>query len=119
MRQRRWSVRLSLLFIVIALTVSASLMHALNISSLAAVQSFIDSYTPYLMGLRLLIIGLIASAWPRLIRYAQHSGRMSEERGTELESLHWRIVVWLLIIELLVGQNLVGRLSGGIGGAGA
>ena len=66
-----------------------------------------------------MVIGLIACAWPKLIQYAQHSGRISKERGTELESLRWRIVLWLLIIELLVGQNLVGRLFSTMHGASA
>ncbi len=66
-----------------------------------------------------MVIGLIAYAWPKVIQYAQISGRISNERGTELESLRWRIVVWLLIIELLVGQNLIGRLLSTMDGAGA
>ena len=110
MRHRRWFLRLTILAIVLALTVSTVLMQALQISSVVTVQSTINSYTPYLAGLRFMVIGLIAYAWPKLIQYAQHSGRVSKQRGTELKSLRWRIVLWLLIIELLVGQNLVGRL---------
>ena len=92
-------------------------MYALQLSTVAAVQSRIDSYTPYLTGLRLLIIALIAYAWPKLIQYAQRSGRISTEGETQLQSLRWRMVNWLLIIELLLGQNLVGHLLGAIGGA--
>ena len=110
MRHRRWFSRLTILAIVLALTVSTVLMHALQISTVVTVQSIINSYTPYLAGLRVMVIALIAYAWPKLIQYGQHSGRVSNERGTELKSLRWRIVLWLLIIELLVGQNLVGRL---------
>ncbi len=119
MRHRRWFLRLTILTIVLALSIGTVLMQALQISSVVAVQSIIDSYTPYLAGLRFVVIGLIAYAWPKLIQYAQHSGRISKERGTELKSLRWRIVVWLLIIELLVGQNLVGRLLSTMDGAGA
>ena len=110
MRHRRWFLRLTILAIVLALTVSTVLMQALQISSVVTVQSIINSFTPYLAGLRFMVIGLIAYAWPKLIQYGQHSERISRERGTELKSLRWRIVLWLLIIELLVGQNLVGRL---------
>ena len=119
MRHRRWFLRLTILTIVLAFTISTVLMHGLEISSVIAVQSIVNSYTPYLTGLRFMVIGLIAYAWPKLIQYAQHSGRMSKERGTELESLRWRIVLWLLIIELLVGQNLIGHLLSAMGGAGA
>jgi hypothetical protein len=119
MRHRRWFLRLTILTIVLALTISAVLMHALQFSSVVSVQSIINSYTPYFTSLRLMVIALIAFAWPKVIQYAQHIGRVSKERGTELESLRWRIVVWLLIIELLVGQNLVGRLLSAVDGAGA
>ena len=119
MRHRRWLLRLTILAIVLALTVSTVLMQALQISSVVAVKLVINSYTPYLAGLRFMVIALIAFAWPKLIQYGQHSGRISKERGTELKSLRWRIVLWLLIIELLVGQNLVGRLLSPMDGAGA
>ena len=119
MRHRRWLLRLTILAIVLALIISTVLMHALKISSVVSVQSIINSYTPYLAGLRLMVIALIACAWPKLIQYGQHSGRVSRERGTELESLRWRIVLWLLIIELLVGQNLVGRLFSTMDGGSA
>jgi hypothetical protein len=109
MRQRRWFLRLTILTIVLALTIGTSLMYALQISTVAVVQSNIDSYKPFLTGLRFVIIALIAYAWPRLVQYAQHSGRVSKQRGTELLSLHWRLTGWLLGIELVLGQNLVGR----------
>ena len=119
LRHRRWFLRLTILAIVLAVTFGTVLMQALQISSVVAVQSVINSYTPYLAGLRFMVIGLIAYAWPKLIQYGQHSGRISKERETELKSLRWRIVLWLLIIELLVGQNLVGRLLSTTDGAGA
>ena len=110
MRNRRWFLRLTMLTIVLALTIGTVLMYALKISSVVAVQSSIDSYKPFLTGLRLMGIGLIAYAWPKLIQYAQQSGRVSTERGRQLLTQRWRLVGWLLIIELLLGQNLVGRL---------
>ena len=99
-----------MLTIVLALTISTFLMHAIQISSVVAVQSSIESYKPFVMGLRLVIIGLIAYAWPKVIQYAQQSGRISKERRIQLLSLRWRTVGWLLIIELVLGQNLVGHL---------
>ena len=119
MRHRRWFLRLTILAMVLALTISTVLMQALQISTVVTVQAFINSFTPYLAGLRLMVIALIAFAWPKLIQYGQHSERISKERGTEIESLRWRVVVWLLIIELLVGQNLVGRLLSTMDVAGA
>jgi hypothetical protein len=119
MRHRRWFLRLTILAIVLALAISTMLMQVLQISSVVAAQTIVNSYTPYLAGLRLMVIAVIAYAWPKLIQYGQHSGRVSKKRGSELESLRWRIVVWLLIIELLVGQNLIGRLLSAMDSAGA
>ena len=99
-----------MLAIVLALTIGTVLMHTIEISSVVAVQSSIESYKPLLTGLRLAVIGLIAYAWPKLIQYAQQSGRISKERRTQLLAQRWRAVGWLLIIELVLGQNLVGRV---------
>ncbi len=99
-----------MLTIVLAVTIGTVLMHTIQISTVAAVQASIDSYKPFLTGLRLAVIGLIAYAWPKLIQYAQQSGRIKKERGTQLLAQRWRMASWLLIIELVLGQNLVGRV---------
>ncbi len=99
-----------MLTIVLALTIGTVLMHTIQISSVVAVQASIESYKPFVTGLRLVVIGLIAYAWPKLIQYAQQSGRISQERRTQLLAQRWRTVGWLLIIELVLGQNLVGHL---------
>ncbi len=57
--------------------------------------------------IRLMIIGLIALIWPKLVQYSERSGAISIERSTELRKLRWRIISWLLVIELLLGQNLI------------
>ena len=110
MRKRRWFLRLTMLTIVLALTIGTVLMHTIQISSVVAVQSSIESYKPFVTGLRLAAIGLIAYAWPKLIQHAQQSGRISKERRTQLLAQRWRMASWLLIIELVLGQNLVGRV---------
>ena len=119
MHQRRWFWRLSVLTVVLALTLGTLVMHALQSSSVVAIQSSIHAYTPLLTGLRLTVIGLIAYLWPRLIQYAHQTGRIQEERKTALLSLRWQTVGWLLIIELLLAQNLLGRLTIAMGWAGA
>ena len=110
MGKRRWFLRLTVLMVVFALTIGGVLTHALQSSTLVALQSRIDSYSPILTGLRLTVIGLISLSWPRLIQYLQHSGRISYDHGTELSSLRWRMIGWLLVIELVLGQNLAGHL---------
>lgn len=109
--KRRWFLRLSILSVALSLIVGVVLMHMLQISAMVAVQSSINSYKPFLTALRLVVIGLIAYAWPNLVQYAHRSGRISERRRTLLSSLRWRTVGWMLIIELVLGQNLVGHLK--------
>ena len=109
--KRRWFLRLSILSVALSLIVGVVLMHTLQISAMVAVQSSINSYKPFLTGLRLVVIGLIAYAWPKLVQYAHRSGRISERHRTWLSSLRWRTVGWILIIELVLGQNLVGYLK--------
>lgn len=110
MGKRRWFLRLTVLTFVFVLTIGAVLTHALQSSTLVALQSSIDSYNSVMTGLRLTVIALIAFCWPRLIQYARHSGRISNDRGPEFESIRWRIIGWLLVIELVLGQNLLGYL---------
>ncbi len=117
--KRCWFLRLSIVSVALSLIVGVVLMHALHISAMAAVQSSINSYKPFLTGLRLVVIGLIAYVWPKLIQYAHQSGRISERRRTWLLSLRWRIVGWMLIIELVLGQNLVGHLKTALDWTGA
>jgi len=109
MGQRRWFLRLTILTVALALTIGVILMYTLQSSTVVALQSAIESYSSILTGLRLTVIGLIAFCWPRLIQYARHSGRISKDRGTELNSHRWRTIGWLLVIELVLGQNVVGH----------
>ena len=109
MYKRRWFLRFSLLAVVLALIIGVVLTNAIQSSTVAAVQSSINSYSLVLAGLRLAVIGLIALVWPKLIHIAERSQRISEDAAAQLKSLRWRIVGWLLVIELLLGQNLVWR----------
>ncbi len=118
MRNRRWFLRLTMLAIVLALTIGTFLMHTIQISSVVAVQSSIESYKPFVTGLRLVVISFIAYAWPKVIQNAQQSGRISKERRTQLLAQRWRMVGWLLIIEVVLGQNLVPHLLTAINWAG-
>ena len=110
MGERRWLLRLCMLTVVCAVMIGAVLMFSLQGSSIGALQSRIESHKSELTGMRMALIGLVAYAWPRLLQYAQRSGRISKQRRTELMSLRWRMVGWLLVIELLLGQNLIWRV---------
>ena len=99
-----------MLTVVCAVMIGAVLMVSLQGSSIGALQSRILSYKSELTVMRLAMIGLIAFAWPRFLQYAHRSGRISKDCSSELMSLRWRVVGWLLVIELLLGQNLIWRV---------
>ncbi len=107
MANRSWFLRLCVLTIVSAIMIGAVLMVWLKSSSLESLQSNIDDYRTKMTVIRLMIIGLIALIWPKLVQYSERSGAISIERSTELRNLRWRIISWLLVIELLLGQNLI------------
>jgi len=117
--RRRWFVLLTLVAFGLVLGVGAFLWHSVQTSSVVSVQTQIDQAKPVLAAIRILVIGLVALAWPALTRALRRLGHLDEAGAARLASLRWRIVTWLLLIELLLGQNLLGRFLAAGQGAGA
>ncbi len=115
--RRRWFVLLTLLAFGLALGIGAFLWHAVQTSSVVAIQTWIEMMKPIFSGIRLLMIGLVAMSWPAATRALHRWGRVDEAGAGRLLSLRWRIVSWLLVIELLLGQNLLGRFIIALKGA--
>ena len=111
MAKRPWFLRLCVLTIVSAIIIGAVLIVSLQSTSLELLQSNIGDYRTKMTAIRLMIIGLIALIWPKLVQHSERSGAISIERSTELTNLRWRIISWLLVIELLLGQNLIWQVS--------
>lgn len=107
--RRRWFVLLTLLASGLALGIGAFLWHAVQTSSVVAIQTRIEVMKPVFTAVRLLVIGLVALAWPAMTRALHRGGRVDEAGAARLLSLRWQIVTWLLVIELLLGHNLLGR----------
>jgi hypothetical protein len=118
-RRRRWLVLLTLLAFGLALGIGAFLWHAVQTSSLVAIQTRVELMQPIFTTVRLLLIGLVALAWPAMTRLLHRRGRIDESGAGRLLSLRWRIITWLLIIELLLGHNLLGRFLVALPGAAA
>lgn len=116
-RRRRWFVLLTLLVFGLALGIGAFLWQAVQASSLVAIQTSIELMKPLFTTVRLLLIGLVALAWPAMTRTLHRRGRIDEGGAGRLLSLRWRFVTWLLIIELLLGQNLLSRFLVALQGA--
>jgi len=107
--RRRWFVLLTLLAFGLALSIGAFLWHSVQTSSVAALQTRIEMMKPAFTTIRLLLIGLVALAWPAITRGLHRWGRVDEAGAARLLSLRWRIVTWMVVIELVLGQNLLSR----------
>lgn len=107
---RRGLLGLSLLAAVLAAGVGVLLWQAVELSSVAQVTARVDGLKPVATGMRLALIGLVATLWPWLLGLAHRAGRIGEKQRDDLLAQRWRLVGWLLVIELVLGQALVGRL---------
>ena len=100
---------LSLLAVTLTIIVGVVLWQAVELSSVSRVSDRIDQLKPIAGGVRLVLIGLVAALWPRLVRIAHLHGRIDEGRRDALLAQRWRVVGWLMVIELVLGQDLFGR----------
>ena len=107
--RRRWFVLLTLLAFGLSLGIGAFLWHAVQASSVVAIQTRFEMMKPIFSAIRLLMIGLVAMSWPVVTRALHRWGCIDQAGVGRLLSLRWRIVTWLLVIELLLGRNLLGQ----------
>ncbi len=112
--RRSWFLGLSLLALALVLAVGALLWQAVELSSLAAVAERIEGIKPVAGAVRLLLIGLLALFWPRLVDLVAHIRNANNRTRTYWLALRWRVTSWLLVIELVLGQDLLGRFLGAI-----
>ena len=114
---RRGLLGLSLLAAVLAAVVGVLLWQAVELYSVAKVTARVDGLKPVATGIRLTLIGLVATLWPWLLGLAHRAGRIGEEKREDLLVQRWRLVGWLVVIELVLGQDLLGRFFGATTGA--
>ena len=108
--RRRWFVLLTLLAFALALGAGGLLWQAVETSSVSAMQTRVASLKPVFTGIRLLLIALVALAWPVVTQRLYRRGRIDAAQATTMRSLRWRLVTWLVVIELVLGQNLLGQV---------
>jgi hypothetical protein len=109
--------RLSVLAVVLAAGLGVLLWQAVELSSMAQVAARVDELKPLATGIRLVLIGLLAALWPRLIGLAHCAGRIREDQRDHLLAQRWRLVGWLVVIELVLGQELLARFFAATTGA--
>lgn len=106
---RRWFIGLSLLAVGLIFAVGALLLQAAELFSLTTISEQVARLKPFADAIRLLLIGMLAALWPRLVDLAVHYGRIDAAERSKLHALRWRVLAWLLIIELIIGQDLFSR----------
>jgi hypothetical protein len=116
--RRSWFLGLSVLALALILTVGAVLWQAVQLTSLAAVAERVEGIKPVAGAVRLLLIGLLALFWPRLVHFVAHVGNSNDRTRTHWLALRWRVIGWLLVIELVLGQDLLGRFLSAVQGVG-
>jgi len=115
--RRRWFIGLSFLAVGLIFAVGALLWQAAELTSLTTVSEQVARLTPFAGAIRLLLIGILAALWPRLVDLACRYGRVHAAERSKLYPLRWRVVVWLLIIELMIGRDLFSGFLLATGGA--
>ena len=108
--RRRGFVLLTLVAVFLALAAGGLLWHAIEMSSVSAVQTRVETLKPVFTGIRLVLISVVALAWPFLVEGLQRWGRIDTAQAVTLRVLRWRLVTWLMVIELVLGQNLPGQV---------
>ncbi|MCB1775303.1 MAG: hypothetical protein KDI88_16945 [Gammaproteobacteria bacterium] len=103
-------ISLSLLALLLTVGLGVLLWQAVQLSSVATVADKIDTIRPWATGMRLALIGLVAMAWPKVVKLAQKAGHLRASHGQYLLAQRWRLAGWLLVIELVLGQGLLTRL---------
>jgi hypothetical protein len=117
--RRPWFLGLSLLALALVLAIGALLWQAVELTFLAAVSERIEGVKPVAGAVRLLLIGLLALFWPRLVAFVALVRNASDRTRTHWLALRWRVTGWLLVIELVLGWDLLGRFLGAIRGPAA
>ena len=105
--RRRWFVLLTLVAFGLTSGIGGFLWHAVQTSSIAAIQIRVEAITPIIALIRLLVIGLVALSWPGIVSALYRWGRVDAVGATRMLLLRWRIVTWLVVVELMIGQNLL------------
>ena len=107
--RRRWFIGLSFLAVGLIFAVGALLWQAAELSSLSIVSEQVARLKPFAGAIRLLLIGIMAALWPRLVDLEVRYGRVNAAERSKLYALRRCVVAWLLIIELIIGRDLFSR----------
>ena len=103
--KRKGLLLLSLAAFLMALFVGFFLWNGVQTHSIHAMRTRIDYWQPVLAGIRWVLIGTLALAWPQLCRWWIRAGNLNRDKAEQLTRVRWRIVGWLVVIELILGRG--------------
>ena len=103
--KRKGLLLLSLTSTLMALVVGLFLWNGVQTHSIHAMRTRIDYWQPVLAGIRWVLIGTLALAWPQLCRWWIRAGNLNRDKAEQLTRVRWRIVGWLVVIELILGRG--------------
>ena len=103
--KRKGLLLLSLTATLMALFVGLFLWNGVQTHSVQAMRTRVDHWQPVLAGIRWVLIGGLALAWPQLCRWWIRAGNLNSLKAQQLTRVRWRIVGWLVVIELILGQG--------------
>lgn len=108
--RRRWFFFMTLLAIVLTMAMGSILWYSIETSSLVSIQARVVAIKPIFTGIRLFLIALVAILWPFITNGLHLMRKIDADQQATLNTLRWRIVIWLVVFELVLGQNLIGQI---------
>ena len=108
--RRRGFFFMTLLAIILTIAMGGILWYLIETSSMTVIQAQVAAIKPLITGIRLFLIALVALFWPFITNGLHHWGKIDTVQQVTLNTLRWRIVIWLVVIELVLGQNLIGQI---------
>jgi hypothetical protein len=104
---RRWSVALTLFFLVLALGAGWHLLEVASTEGLSRIESTWAAWAPWLALWRVGLIAAIAFFWSPILRALIRAGRIETKRYAALKALRWRVVGWLIVLELVLVRGVL------------
>ena len=108
--KRRGFLLLTITAAALTVLIGFVLWNSIQTHSVQTLQEEVAHWQPLLTGVRWVLIGSLALAWPYLCHCLVRSGNLGKSEALQLTSLRWRIVGWLVVIELILGQGMIVKL---------
>jgi hypothetical protein len=110
--RRKGFVLFTAVAVLLTALVGYLLMHRLQTDTVQSLQQSIDAWRIPLSAIRWTAIAVVFLSWHRLVGWLAYAGLLSRTKVTQLTSLRWRTVTWLVLLELVLGQGVLVQAMG-------